>query len=102
MEEALRKRLVLLTFIPLLLVVAVLVGALWLTLAWVPSSVWVASKGLETEIMLGALAIAAIFVVVELVVLLRTARIAGRGIRNLLKVTETAKIPQSEIPGALR
>ncbi|KPJ61275.1 MAG: hypothetical protein AMJ46_03025 [Latescibacteria bacterium DG_63] len=101
MEEALKKKLIPLAFVPLVLLAVVLVGILWLDFACVPFSVWVTSKGLGTYVVLGTLALAAAFVVFELVILLRVARIAGSGTRALLKLTETAQLPRQEIPRSL-
>jgi len=102
MEEALRKRLILFAFVPLVVVALVLVAALWFATGWFPSSLWVASKGLETRIVLGALALAVVFIVVELMVLLYVARVAGRGVQCLLKVAESTRLPESGIPGPLK
>ncbi len=101
MEEALKRKLILLTFIPLVVVVAVLAGTLWLSMAWPPFSIWITSKGLEAYVTLAVLAIGVAFLVFELFVLLRVARIAGGGTRGLLKVTETARYPMGEIPRTL-
>ncbi|MCX5800062.1 MAG: methyl-accepting chemotaxis protein [Candidatus Eisenbacteria bacterium] len=102
MEEALKKRLILFAFVPLVIVPLVLVGTLWFATGWYPSSLWVASKGWETKVVLGALAVAVAFIVVELLVLLYVARVAGRGVRCLLKVAESTKLPESGLPGPLK
>ncbi|UCF78514.1 MAG: methyl-accepting chemotaxis protein [Candidatus Eiseniibacteriota bacterium] len=101
MESALRKRLILSAFLPLLLLTVILLAVLWLSLAYAPFSVWVVATGVETQIVLATLVVAAVFVLVELVMLMRVARIAGGGTRGLLKVTETARFSQGEVPRSL-
>jgi hypothetical protein len=102
MEEALKRRLILFAFVPLVVVALVLVGTLWFAIGWFPSSLWVASKGLETKIVLGALAVATVFIVAELLVLLHVARVAGRGVRCLLRVAESTKLPEGGLPRPLK
>jgi methyl-accepting chemotaxis protein len=102
MEEALRKRLILFAFVPLVVVVLVLVATLWFVIGWFPSSLWVASKGLEIKIVLGALAVSAVFILAELLVLLHVARIAGSGVRCLLRVAESTKQPEGGLPRQLK
>jgi hypothetical protein len=102
MEEALKKRLILFAFVPLVVVTLALVGVLWFATGWFPSSLWVASKGLETKMVLGALVVAAVFIVVELLVLLYIARVAGIGVRCLLRVAESAKLPEGGLPSPLK
>jgi len=102
MEEALKRRLILFAFVPLVVVALALVGTLWFAIGWFPSSLWVASKGLETKIVLGALAVVAVFIVTELLVLLHVARVAGSGVRCLLRVAESTKLPEGGLPRPLR
>jgi|GEM_PF-3470537 len=102
MEEALRKRLILFVFIPLLVVSLALVATLWFATGWFPSPLWVASKGLQTSTVLLALIVAAVFIVAELIVLLSVSRIAGRGVRSLLKVADSGRLAEAGIPGSLR
>jgi len=102
MEEALRRRLILFAFIPLVVVALVLVAALWLATGWLPSSVWVASRGLQMTIVLGALTLAALLITAELLVLLYVARVAGRGAQFLMKVADTTRLPEGGVPGPLK
>ncbi|MBN1504273.1 MAG: hypothetical protein JW952_04345 [Candidatus Eisenbacteria bacterium] len=101
MQEALRKKLILLVFLPALIASALLVAALCLSLAWAPFSLWVAASG-----MISALAVAAVLAVVvglacAIVGIVQSVNLVSRGTKTLLKTTETGRVPEREVPTAL-
>ncbi|MFH0777186.1 MAG: methyl-accepting chemotaxis protein [Candidatus Eisenbacteria bacterium] len=102
MEEALRRRLILLAFVPLVIVVAALVAALAAAVFWGGTGSWSLLGGGAMEFTVGAIVLGAALVAVELVVLIHVTKIVGRGTRVLTKAIETGRIPHAELPKALK
>ena len=102
MQEALRKKLVLLVFLPALVASALLAGALCLSLAWAPFSLWVAANGMMTTLAVVAVLVAVVSLVCMVVTIIRVSNIVARGTKTLLKTTETGHVPERDVPASLR
>ena len=102
MQEALRKKLILLVFLPALIASVLLAGTLCLSLAWAPFSLWVAASGMMAPLAVAAILVAAVSLVCMLVAIIQAFRIVGRGTKTLLKTTETGRVPERDVPESLR
>ncbi len=101
MQEALRKRLILLAFVPAVIAGFVLAGASVLALTSSSLAAWLAARGMELGFVLGVVLVAAVFIVGQLLALLHVCRIAGNGTKALAKTTETGRVDEKNIPGPL-
>jgi len=102
MEEALKKKLVLLAFVPAVIASTLLAGTLWLTLMSSTFVAWVMAERLEEILPLAAVLVAVVFIFGELAAILRVCRIAKEGTKILLKATETGRIYEKDIPAPLK
>ena len=101
MQEALRKKLVLLVLVPALIASALLAGALCLSLAWAPFSLWVAASGMMTTLAAAAVLVTVISLVSIVVAVVQVSGVVGRGTKILLRTTETGRVPERDVPAAL-
>jgi methyl-accepting chemotaxis protein len=102
MQEALRKKLVLLVFLPALIASALLAGALCLSLASAPFSLWVAANGMMTTLAVAAILVTVVSLVCTAVAIIQVSRIVARGTKALLKTTETGRVAERDVPASLR
>ena len=102
MQEALRKKLLLLVFLPALIASALLAGTLCLSLAWAPFSLWVAAEGMMSTLAVAVVLVAAVSLACMLVAIVQTLNVVTRGTKTLLKTTETGRVPEKEVPVSLR
>jgi methyl-accepting chemotaxis protein len=102
MQEALRKKLILLVFLPVVIVSILLAGTLCLSLASPPFYLWVALKGMETAIASAAVAVAAVLLIAVFMGMIHIVRITASGTKALLTTTETGHVPEKDVPDSLR
>jgi methyl-accepting chemotaxis protein len=102
MQEALRKKLILLVFVPALIASALLAGTLCLSLAWAPFSLWVAAKGMIVTLAVAAILVAGVSLISMLVAIIQASRVVAGGTKTLLRTTETGRVPEKDVPASLR